>query len=47
MCAVLVEIDGQWAVTAERPYLSEASMKLIAEPRLHDEEVTKPAALSA
>jgi len=45
--AVLVEIHDEWAVTAERRYLSEASIKLITEPRSHDEEVAKPAALTA
>ncbi len=45
--AVLVEIHDEWAVTAERRYLSEASMKLITGPRAHNEEVAKPAALTA
>ena len=41
--AVLVEIHDEWAVTSDRRYLSEASMKLITQP----EEVAKPAALTA
>jgi transposase-like protein len=45
--AVLVEIHDEWAVASERRYLSEASMKLITQPRSHPEEVAKPAALTA
>jgi putative transposase len=45
--AVLVEIHDEWAVTAERRYLSEASMKLITSPTHQPEEVAKPAALTA
>jgi putative transposase len=45
--AVLVEIHDEWAVTAERRYLSEASMKLITGPTAQNEEVAKPAALTA
>jgi putative transposase len=41
--AVLVEIHDEWAVTSDRRYLSEASMKLITTT----EEVAKPAALTA
>ena len=41
--AVLVEIHDEWAVTSDRRYLSEASMKLITT----EEEVAKPAALTA
>lgn len=41
--AVLVEIHDEWAVTSDRRYLSEASMKLITTT----EEVAKPAALPA
>jgi putative transposase len=41
--AVLVEIHDEWAVTSDRRYLSEASMKLITS----SEEVAKPAALTA
>jgi putative transposase len=41
--AVLVEIHDDWAVTSDRRYLSEASMKLITTT----EEVAKPAALTA
>ena len=43
--AVLVEAHDEWAVTAERRYLSEGSMKLInTKP---EQEVAEPAALTA
>ena len=43
--AVLVEAHDEWAVTAERRYLSEASMKLL-NPN-SEQEVAEPAALTA
>ena len=43
--AVLVETHDEWAVAAERRYLSEGSMKLInTKP---EQEVAEPAALTA
>jgi transposase-like protein len=44
--AVLVEAHDEWAVAAERRYLSEASMKLI-NPSNDEQEVAEPAALTA
>jgi putative transposase len=44
--AVLVEAHDEWAVAAERRYLSEASMKLI-NPTNDEKEVAEPAALTA
>ena len=44
--AVLVEAHDEWAIAAERRYLSEASMKLI-NPTNHEQEVAEPAALTA
>jgi putative transposase len=45
--AVLVEIHDEWAVSSERRYLSEASMKLITNPQPQQKEVAEPAALTA
>jgi len=42
--AVLVEIHDEWAVTSDRRYLSEASMKLITN---HQPEEEQPTATSA
>ena len=42
-----LDTEAQWAVTAERRYLSEASMKLITNPTQEHEEVAKPALLTA
>jgi putative transposase len=44
--AVLVEFHDEWAIAAERRYLSEASMKLI-NPTNPETEVAEPAALTA
>jgi transposase-like protein len=44
--AVLVEAHDEWAVAAERRYLSEGSMKLI-NPIPNEQEVAEPAALTA
>ncbi len=44
--AVLVEAHDEWAVAAERRYLSEASMKLI-NPTNDEQEVAEPGALTA
>jgi putative transposase len=43
--AVLVEVHDEWAVAADRRYLSEASMKLITTNP--EQEVVEPAALTA
>jgi putative transposase len=43
--AVLVEAHDEWAVAAERRYLSEASMKLITTKP--EQGVAEPAALTA
>ena len=45
--AVLAEQHDEWAVTSDRRYLSEASMKLITDRTTYVEEVAKPAALTA
>jgi putative transposase len=44
--AVLVEVHDEWAISSERRYLSEASMKLLTETNQR-EEVAQPAVLTA
>jgi len=44
--AVLVEAHDEWQVTAERRYLSERSMALLAEKKTQ-EEVAKPELMTA
>jgi putative transposase len=44
--AVLVEAHDEWAISSERRYLSEASMKMLTEP-IQREEVAQPAVLTA
>src|SRR5262245_54935015 len=46
--AVLVEAHDEWQVTAERRYLSERSLALLAEKKTgHDKEVAKPELMTA
>jgi putative transposase len=45
--AVLVEAHDEWQVTAERRYLSEHSMELIAGTNKTAQEVAKPELMTA